>query len=107
MAGGGLVRSVSYHSQEFRTYLGQRLHTCSYSGLSAFVAHTRYRGANQLLQRTFLKHPKTRGSVPIFAIGLSLYESVAGIEAEQIGNQVIRTQWLYVAPSHYPTYPPS
>jgi len=44
--------------------------------------------------RTFLKHPKTRGSVPIFAIGLSLYESVAGIEAEQIGNQVIRTQWL-------------
>ncbi|KAH9967270.1 PRTase-like protein [Russula dissimulans] len=47
------------------------------------------------ISRTFLKHPKTRGSVPIFAIGLSLYESVAGIEAEQIGNQVIRTQWLY------------
>jgi hypothetical protein len=54
-------------------------------------------------QRTFLKNPNTQGSVPIYAIGLSLYESVPGMAAEQIGRQVIRTQWLYVArvdPSH-------
>ncbi|KAF8479790.1 PRTase-like protein [Russula ochroleuca] len=44
--------------------------------------------------RTYLKNPDTRGSVPIFAIGLSLYESIPGSTAEQIGRQVIRTQWL-------------
>ncbi|KAH9995574.1 PRTase-like protein [Russula vinacea] len=44
--------------------------------------------------RTFLKNPNTRGSVPIFAIGLSLYESIPGATAEQIGSHVIRTQWL-------------
>ncbi|KAH9975936.1 PRTase-like protein [Lactifluus volemus] len=44
--------------------------------------------------RTFLKNPTTHGSVPIYAICLSLYEAVPGAAAEQIGNQVIRIQWL-------------
>jgi len=90
------VHSVSHHSQEFWTYLGQRLHTCPYFGLSGLV-HPATCGANPFLQRTFLKHPNTRGSVPIFAIGLSLYENLPGVETEQIGSHVIRTQWLYVA----------
>ncbi|KAI9511612.1 PRTase-like protein [Russula earlei] len=34
---------------------------------------------------------------PIFAIGLSLYESLPGIKAEQIGSQIVRTQWLHDA----------
>ncbi|KAI0255863.1 PRTase-like protein [Lactifluus subvellereus] len=46
------------------------------------------------VMRTFLKNPTTHGSVPIFAICLSLYEEVPGVTAEQIGSQVIRTQWL-------------
>ncbi|TDL23792.1 PRTase-like protein [Rickenella mellea] len=44
--------------------------------------------------RTFLKDPSTKRNIPIHAIGLSLYESLPGTTAEQIGNQVIRTQWL-------------
>ncbi|KAI0072689.1 PRTase-like protein [Panus rudis PR-1116 ss-1] len=44
--------------------------------------------------RTFLKNPATKRNIPIHAIGLSLYESLPGTTAEQIGNQVIRTQWL-------------
>ncbi|WFD29142.1 hypothetical protein MSPP1_000147 [Malassezia sp. CBS 17886] len=49
--------------------------------------------------RTFLKvadaaNPGKRRNVPIQAIGLSLYEEVAGTTAEQIGMEVIRTQWL-------------
>lgn len=35
-------------------------------------------------------------NIPIHAIGLSLYESLPGTTAEQIGNEVIRTQWLSV-----------
>ncbi|KAF9245248.1 phosphoribosyltransferase-like protein [Melanogaster broomeanus] len=44
--------------------------------------------------RTFLKDPSTRKNIPIQAIGLSLYESLPGTTAEQLGNEVIRTQWL-------------
>ncbi|CAL1714724.1 unnamed protein product [Somion occarium] len=44
--------------------------------------------------RTFLKDPSTKRNIPIQAIGLSLYESLPGTTAEQIGNQVVRTQWL-------------
>ncbi|KAI9440556.1 PRTase-like protein [Lactarius indigo] len=44
--------------------------------------------------RTFLKSPDTRKNVPIYAICLSLYEPVPGVTAEQIGSEVIRTQWL-------------
>lgn len=44
--------------------------------------------------RTFLKDTATKRNIPIHAIGLSLYESLPGTTAEQIGNEVIRTQWL-------------
>ncbi|KAI0343221.1 PRTase-like protein [Trametopsis cervina] len=44
--------------------------------------------------RTFLKNPATGRNIPIVAIGLSLYESLPGTSAEQIGEEVIRTQWL-------------
>ncbi|KAI0060996.1 PRTase-like protein [Artomyces pyxidatus] len=46
------------------------------------------------VMRTFLKHPDTKKNIPIYAIGLSLYETLPGTTAEQIGNEVIRTQWL-------------
>ncbi|TIA86356.1 hypothetical protein E3P99_03704 [Wallemia hederae] len=43
--------------------------------------------------RTFLK---TQGSknIPIQAIGLSLYEELPNTTVEQVGTEVIRTQWL-------------
>ncbi|CCM02438.1 uncharacterized protein FIBRA_04537 [Fibroporia radiculosa] len=44
--------------------------------------------------RTFLKNNVTKRNIPIHAIGLSLYESLPGTTAEQIGNEVVRTQWL-------------
>ncbi|KAH7914823.1 PRTase-like protein [Hygrophoropsis aurantiaca] len=44
--------------------------------------------------RTFLKDPSTKTNIPIQAIGLSLYESLPGTTAEQLGSEVIRTQWL-------------
>lgn len=44
--------------------------------------------------RTFLKDPLTKKNIPIRAIGLSLYEPLAETSAEQIGKEVIRTQWL-------------
>ncbi|KAF8269851.1 PRTase-like protein [Lactarius quietus] len=44
--------------------------------------------------RTFLKSPDTSKNVPIYAICLSLYEPVPGVTSEQIGSEVIRTQWL-------------
>ncbi|CCU98399.1 unnamed protein product [Malassezia sympodialis ATCC 42132] len=52
--------------------------------------------------RTFLKkrdekHPGKMRNVPIQAIGLSLYEEVDGVSEEQIGTEVIRTQWLDTA----------
>lgn len=44
--------------------------------------------------RTFLRDPSTKRNIPIHAIGLSLYESLPGTTAEQIGSEVVRTQWL-------------
>jgi len=44
--------------------------------------------------RTFLKDPSTKKNIPIQAIGLSLYEALPTTTAEQIGNEVVRTQWL-------------
>ncbi|EKM49984.1 uncharacterized protein PHACADRAFT_264449 [Phanerochaete carnosa HHB-10118-sp] len=44
--------------------------------------------------RTFLKHPDSKKNIPIVAIGLSLYEQLPGTTAEQIGAEVVRTQWL-------------
>ncbi|KZS94460.1 hypothetical protein SISNIDRAFT_44601 [Sistotremastrum niveocremeum HHB9708] len=44
--------------------------------------------------RTFLTHPTTKRNIPIQAIGLSLYESLPDTTAEQVGSEVIRTQWL-------------
>ncbi|KAL9931229.1 hypothetical protein V8E36_009906 [Tilletia maclaganii] len=49
--------------------------------------------------RTFLKvpskvDPSRMRSIPIQAIGLSLYEEVAGTSAEAMGTEVVRTQWL-------------
>ncbi|KAI0295946.1 phosphoribosyltransferase-like protein [Russula brevipes] len=46
------------------------------------------------LLRTFLRDPSTRGNIPVLAVGLSLYEKVPGLVAEQIGSQIIKTQWL-------------
>jgi len=37
-------------------------------------------------------------NIPIHAIGLSLYESLPGTTAEQLGNEVVRTQWLGADP---------
>lgn len=49
--------------------------------------------------RTFLKKPSAhdpnkKRNVPIQAIGLALYEEVAGSSAENMGREVVRTQWL-------------
>ncbi|KAK7686405.1 hypothetical protein QCA50_010629 [Cerrena zonata] len=44
--------------------------------------------------RTFLKDAASKRNIPIHAIGLSLYETLPGTTAEQIGSQVVRTQWL-------------
>ncbi|KAG2157848.1 phosphoribosyltransferase-like protein [Suillus bovinus] len=44
--------------------------------------------------RTFLKDSSTKRNIPIQAIGLSLYESLPGTTAEQLGGEVVRTQWL-------------
>jgi len=46
------------------------------------------------VMRTFLKDPSTKKNIPIQAIGLSLYESLPGTTEEQLGQQVLRTQWL-------------
>jgi len=44
--------------------------------------------------RTFLKDDATKKNLQIHAIGLSLYEPLPGATEEQIGNEIIRTQWL-------------
>jgi len=44
--------------------------------------------------RTFVKHPVTGKNISIQAIGLSLYEEVAGVSSELVGKEVVRTQWL-------------
>uniref|UniRef100_A0A0W0FZE8 Xanthine phosphoribosyltransferase 1 n=1 Tax=Moniliophthora roreri TaxID=221103 RepID=A0A0W0FZE8_MONRR len=46
------------------------------------------------VMRTFLREQTDNKTLQIQAIGLSLYEPVEGITAEQIGQEVIRTQWL-------------
>jgi len=46
------------------------------------------------VMRTFLKDPSTKKNIPIQAIGLSLYESLPGTTEEQLGQEVLRTQWL-------------
>ncbi|KAF9499387.1 PRTase-like protein [Pleurotus eryngii] len=46
------------------------------------------------VMRTFLREQTDKKALQIQAIGLSLYEPVEGTSAEQIGNEVIRTQWL-------------
>ncbi|KAF8227518.1 PRTase-like protein [Tricholoma matsutake] len=46
------------------------------------------------VMRTFLRQETDRKTIQIQAIGLSLYETLPGTTAEQIGNEVIRTQWL-------------
>jgi len=46
------------------------------------------------VMRTYLKDPSTKRNIPIHAIGLSLYESLPGTTEEQMGNEVIRTQWI-------------
>jgi hypothetical protein len=47
-------------------------------------------------KRTFLREQTTNKTLQIQAIGLSLYEPLEGVTAEQLGIEVIRTQWLYV-----------
>jgi hypothetical protein len=46
-----------------------------------------------LTKRTFLRGESDK-TLQIQAIGLSLYEPVAGTSVELIGKEVIRTQWL-------------
>ncbi|KAF8202123.1 hypothetical protein BJ912DRAFT_1028957 [Pholiota molesta] len=46
------------------------------------------------VMRTFLREQTAHKALQIQAIGLSLYEPVEGATVEQIGNEVIRTQWL-------------
>ncbi|KAF9556661.1 PRTase-like protein [Agrocybe pediades] len=46
------------------------------------------------VMRTFLREETGNKTLQIQAIGLSLYEPVEGSTAEQLGNEVIRTQWL-------------
>ena len=50
-------------------------------------------------QRTFIRAQGSHKAIQIQAIGLSLYEPVEGTTAQQIGTEVIRTQWLYVPAS--------
>ena len=44
-------------------------------------------------QRTFLKDATTNKNIPIHAIGLSLYEPIPGVTSEELGKEVVRTQW--------------
>jgi len=46
------------------------------------------------LLRTFLREQTENKTLQIQAIGLSLYEPVPGTQVEQIGKDVIRTQWM-------------
>ncbi|KAF9045798.1 PRTase-like protein [Hymenopellis radicata] len=46
------------------------------------------------VMRTFLRAQTDNKALQIQAIGLSLYEPVPGATVEQIGHEVIRTQWL-------------
>ncbi|KAG7093881.1 hypothetical protein E1B28_007520 [Marasmius oreades] len=46
------------------------------------------------VMRTFLREQTTNKTLQIQAIGLSLYEPVEGTTVEQLGEEVVRTQWL-------------
>ncbi|KAF5383836.1 hypothetical protein D9615_003677 [Tricholomella constricta] len=46
------------------------------------------------VMRTFLRETTENKSLQIQAIGLSLYEPLPGTTQEQIGREVVRTQWL-------------
>ncbi|GLB41963.1 putative phosphoribosyltransferase [Lyophyllum shimeji] len=46
------------------------------------------------VMRTFLRETTENKSLQIQAIGLSLYEPLPGTSQEQIGKEVVRTQWL-------------
>ncbi|KAG5637749.1 hypothetical protein H0H81_003387 [Sphagnurus paluster] len=46
------------------------------------------------VMRTFLREKTENKSLQIQAIGLSLYEPLPGSTQEQIGKEVVRTQWL-------------
>ncbi|KAJ7126532.1 phosphoribosyltransferase-like protein [Mycena crocata] len=46
------------------------------------------------VMRTFLREETEHKALQIQAIGLSLYEPVEGTSVNQIGQEVIRTQWL-------------
>ncbi|KAG7444278.1 PRTase-like protein [Guyanagaster necrorhizus] len=46
------------------------------------------------VMRTFLREQTAKKTLQIQAIGLSLYEPVEGSTVEQIGQEVVRTQWL-------------
>ncbi|KAF5316680.1 hypothetical protein D9619_006226 [Psilocybe cf. subviscida] len=62
-----------------------------------FPARVMVRGClptTDLAIRTFLRSNSSKKAIQIQAIGLSLYEPVEGMTSEQIGHEVIRTQWL-------------
>ncbi|KXN89397.1 Xanthine phosphoribosyltransferase 1 [Leucoagaricus sp. SymC.cos] len=46
------------------------------------------------VMRTFLRESTVNKTLQIQAIGLSLYEPVQGTTVEQLGKDVVRTQWL-------------
>ncbi|KAG6837161.1 hypothetical protein H0H93_013751 [Arthromyces matolae] len=46
------------------------------------------------VMRTFLREITENKSLQIQAIGLSLYEPLPGTSQEQIGKEVVRTQWI-------------
>nr|AFU72284.1 hypoxanthine-xanthine-guanine phospho-ribosyltransferase [Amanita strobiliformis] len=46
------------------------------------------------VMRTFLRGDTNNKTLQIQAIGLSLYEPILGTTTEQMGQEVIRTQWL-------------
>ncbi|KAG5338427.1 hypothetical protein C0989_007311 [Termitomyces sp. Mn162] len=50
---------------------------------------------NPDLMRTFLREITENKALQIQAIGLSLYEPLPGTSQQQIGKEVVRTQWIY------------
>ncbi|KAJ7115792.1 phosphoribosyltransferase-like protein [Mycena epipterygia] len=46
------------------------------------------------VMRTFLREETEHKALQIQAIGLSLYEPIEGTSVNQIGQEVVRTQWL-------------
>ena len=76
----------------------QRLFSCARNGeliplLAKLIHHANFSVDRK---RTFLREETGNKTLQIQAIGLSLYEPLEGTKAEQIGQEVIRTQWLYV-----------